>query len=191
MTASPPFTLACGLLPASCPLPHHSWEATKAGNYYALCSVALDHALLSLLEQVAGAWSQRALSEKPPGGSGENAGRAGRAGDCAAAPRQPVQHPQPAVAHPPTRLLWEGCLACRAPLQSITAPLPPRPTPLSAAAKDARVLGHPFWGRFSRGIIDWLVINVVLYLALAAQVGVLGGAGGCFLTSQVVQADTA
>ena len=29
-------------------------------NWYALCSVALDHAFLSLLEQVAGAWTQRA-----------------------------------------------------------------------------------------------------------------------------------
>lgn len=33
------------------------------------------------------------------------------------------------------------------------------------------MLGHPFWGRFSRGIVDWLAINCVLYLALAAQVG--------------------
>jgi hypothetical protein len=31
-------------------------------------------------------------------------------------------------------------------------------------------LGRPFWRRYSRGIIDWLAINVVLYLALAAQV---------------------
>jgi hypothetical protein len=36
------------------------------------------------------------------------------------------------------------------------------------------VLGRPFWGRYSHGIIDWLAINVVLYLALAAQVGNAG-----------------
>ena len=32
-------------------------------NWYALCSVSLDHALLSLLEQVAGAWTQRSPGE--------------------------------------------------------------------------------------------------------------------------------
>lgn len=39
------------------------WQATKSGSYYTLCSVALDHAFLSLLDQVAGAWTQRAISE--------------------------------------------------------------------------------------------------------------------------------
>ena len=33
------------------------------------------------------------------------------------------------------------------------------------------MLGRPFWGRYSHGIIDWLALNVVLYLALTAQVG--------------------
>ena len=53
-----------------------------------------------------------------------------------------------------------------------------------------RVLGSLFWNRFSRGVIDWLAINVVLYLALVAQVGVSGvcggggGGGGC--TSLIV-----
>jgi hypothetical protein len=36
--------------------------------------------------------------------------------------------------------------------------------------RGVKVLGRPFWNRYSRGIIDWLAINVVLYLALAAQV---------------------
>lgn len=36
---------------------------SQRGSYYALCSVALDHAFLSLLEQVAGAWTQRAVCE--------------------------------------------------------------------------------------------------------------------------------
>ncbi|EFN56001.1 hypothetical protein CHLNCDRAFT_145389 [Chlorella variabilis] len=73
------------------------WPATKRGSYYALCSVPCNHAFLSLAEQVAGAWTQR------------------------------------------------------------------------APAKGIRVLGRPFWGRYSHGIIDWLALNVVLYLALTAQ----------------------
>ncbi len=32
------------------------------------------------------------------------------------------------------------------------------------------MLGRPFWGRYAHGIIDWLTINVVLYLAFTAQV---------------------
>ena len=33
------------------------------GNHYALSSLALTHAALSLMEQVAGAWTQRPVSE--------------------------------------------------------------------------------------------------------------------------------
>ncbi len=29
--------------------------------------------------------------------------------------------------------------------------------------------GNPFWSRFSKGILDWLAINTVLWLALVAQ----------------------
>jgi hypothetical protein len=36
------------------------WGSIKRGSYYSLCSVALNHAFLSLLEQLAGAWTQRA-----------------------------------------------------------------------------------------------------------------------------------
>ncbi|KAL4451723.1 hypothetical protein ABPG75_007385 [Micractinium tetrahymenae] len=74
------------------------WDATTSGNYYPLCSVALDHALLSLLEQFAGAWTQRSLF------------------------------------------------------------------------KGQKVLGNPFWRRYARGLLDWIAINAVLYLALAAQI---------------------
>ncbi|PSC69540.1 Callose synthase 5 [Micractinium conductrix] len=74
------------------------WDLTKAQNFYPLCSVALDHAFLSLVEQFAGAWTQRSLF------------------------------------------------------------------------KGQKVLGSPFWGRYSRGLVDWLVINAVLYLALVAQI---------------------
>ena len=53
-----------------------------------------------------------------------------------------------------------------------------------------KVLGSLFWNRFSRGVIDWLAINVVLYLALAAQVGVCTGGRptgwlGCFASSSL------
>lgn len=76
-----------------------AWDATfKQGNYYAMCSVALDHALLSLIEQFAGAWTQRSLF------------------------------------------------------------------------KGQKVLGSPFWRRYARGLVDWLAINAVLYLALVAQI---------------------
>jgi hypothetical protein len=73
------------------------WDSMQNGSYYALCSVALDHAFLSLLEQVAGAWTQRGVY------------------------------------------------------------------------KGQRVLGRPFWRHYAHGIIDWLVVNVVLYLCMAAQ----------------------
>ena len=48
----------------------------------------------------------------------------------------------------------------------------PRPTPPTprTADKGQRVLGRPFWRHYAHGIIDWLVVNVVLYLCLAAQV---------------------
>ncbi len=46
------------------------WDATTSGNYYPLCSVALDHALLSLLEQFAGAWTQRSLCKGHGAGVG-------------------------------------------------------------------------------------------------------------------------
>lgn len=50
-------------------------------------------------------------------------------------------------------------------------PAPPTPRP---ADKGQRVLGRPFWRHYAHGIIDWLVVNVVLYLCLAAQVCGLG-----------------
>ena len=44
-----------------------------------------------------------------------------------------------------------------------------RPITPYHAVKGQKVLGSPFWGRYSRGLVDWLVINAVLYLALVAQ----------------------
>jgi hypothetical protein len=41
------------------------------------------------------------------------------------------------------------------------------------------VLGRPFWGRYAHGIIDWLTINVVLYLAFTAQVRFVHGQQVC------------
>ncbi len=41
--------------------------------------------------------------------------------------------------------------------------------PLLPAVKGLRVWGNPFWGRFSKGIVDWLAINTVLWLCLVAQ----------------------
>lgn len=40
---------------------------------------------------------------------------------------------------------------------------------LASAVKGVRVWGNPFWGRFSKGIVDWLAINAVMWLALVAQ----------------------
>lgn len=46
------------------------WDATTSGNYYPLCSVPLGHATLSLLEQFAGAWTQRSLCKGNGAGEG-------------------------------------------------------------------------------------------------------------------------
>lgn len=40
---------------------------------------------------------------------------------------------------------------------------------LRCAERGMRVWGNPFWRRFSKGIVDWLAINAVLWLALVAQ----------------------
>lgn len=50
---------------------------------------------------------------------------------------------------------------------------------LWGAVKGVRVLGRPFWGRYAHGIIDWLTINVVLYLAFTAQVRFVHGQQVC------------
>ena len=51
------------------------------------------------------------------------------------------------------------------------APLSPAPHPPPlGAVRGVRVLGSPFWSRYSWGILHWLVLNAVLYLALVAQV---------------------
>lgn len=54
------------------------------------------------------------------------------------------------MAHPAVASTWCPC---------------PRP-----AVKGLRVWGNPFWSRFSKGIVDWLAINTVLWLALVAQI---------------------
>lgn len=68
------------------------WPATKRGSYYALCSVPCNHAFLSLAEQVAGAWTQRA----PGGFKGRGArleGLCGAAGVCGWACRRALLCP--------------------------------------------------------------------------------------------------
>lgn len=157
------------------------WKDGKL-NWYALCSVSLDHALLSLLEQVAGAWTQRSPGE-PVGhrqwlhaamavavtlGKGARAvgqgcvwwGRQRRAGQCSAGHAR-------------------GCLAVPGRMALMCLPILPAHPLCLPAERGVKVLGRPFWNRYSRGIIDWLAINVVLYLALAAQVRLrLGGRAG-------------
>lgn len=32
------------------------------------------------------------------------------------------------------------------------------------------MLGNPFWGRHAKGILDWIIVNAVLYLCLVAQI---------------------
>lgn len=128
------------------------WDATTSGNYYPLCSVALNHALLSLLEQFAGAWTQRSLCERHPPEEGF--------------PRVPP----------------DCCLLCcadfgwvqryteiRAGQQHPVALLPALPLSVPAV-KGQKILGNPFWRRYARGMLDWIVINAVLYLAMVAQV---------------------
>ena len=47
-------------------------------------------------------------------------------------------------------------------------PTPRTPSFVWPAVKGQKILGSPFWRRYSRGLLDWIVIHAVLYLALAA-----------------------
>lgn len=38
-----------------------------------------------------------------------------------------------------------------------------------AVANDIRILGNPFWGRHAKGILDWVIVNAVLWLCFFAQ----------------------